>query len=276
MEKENDNYEELIFEAPRRSWIEIRMDLLKTLAYNEAFPRCFQDIQVRIETWELNPRINISNGKDLEELTRQFISIYDPSIREDNINTDNLKQSIEIVRKELKRDWVSKLNLRSMNDFFSFFSLYISTVHQGMMRIKLVNHIFLNLPKKVFDQYSKKAFNLKDILKLAKEDPIIQKSLSECIFEIFLDTWWVGFWVKSAYEKVKNEKHTLIPDKKDISIAAEKAFNSYLEDLFWMEIPGIKILDIWDFDEWESNEETEEIPEISWLNFLFLNNQLPN
>jgi hypothetical protein len=75
-----------------------------------------------------------------------------------------------------------------MNDFFSFFSLYISTVHQGMMRIKLVNNIFLNLPKKVFDQYSKKAFNLKDVIVLAKEDPIIQKSLSECIFEIFLDT----------------------------------------------------------------------------------------
>jgi hypothetical protein len=43
-----------------------------------------------------------------------------------------------------------------------------------------------------------------------------------------------------------------------------------------MEIHGIKILDIWDFDEWESNEETEEIPEISWFDFLFLNNQLPN
>ena len=276
MEKEKDNYEELIFETPRRSWIEIRMDLLKTLSYNEAFSRCFQDIQVRIESWKLNSRINISNGKDLEELTRQFISIYDPSIREDNINTDNLKQSIEIVRKELKRDWVNKLNLRSMNDFFSFFSLYISTVHQGMMRIKLVNNIFLNLPKKVFNQYSKKAFNLKDVIILAKEDPIIQKSLSECICEIFLDTWGVDFWVKSAYEKVKNEGLTLNPDKKNVSIAAEKAFNSYLEDLFWMEIPSFKILDIWDFDELENNEETEEIPEISWFDFLFLNNQLPN
>ena len=271
MEKNNETeYERL--EAPYETIDETRKELFETIDWKKAVAQLFD---IFSDLWKDSNRIfDVTNDWELEQAIRMFAKTLTVNF-DDNYQTitaEALLLKMKYFKAEFANREVEKLDLTNIEWFSQLLDIYTMIEKQWWMRAKLHAKLMMWLTEEELDEIEKENMLLEEFLEKEKMNETVAKAYAQELNEIFSSTWGVEFWIWKSRESLKT-LWIAEPTDKDVMELAEYAFNGYLKDIFWIELPPLHFVAI-------GEDEQEEIlkRELWFAKFYeyILKNQLPS
>lgn len=271
MGKEKETWYERI-NAPYETVDETRRELFETLDWQKAVAKTFAIFSSLRK--ENNKVINVSVNWELEHVLPIFSRALTANLEEEyqKFSSDEILKKINYFRAEFSNRHIEKIDLSTLEGFSQLLDAFTTISQQWLMRAKLHARLMMWMSDEEIDELEKEPMLLEWFLEKEKSNKEVSEAYAHELYDIFTNTWGVKFWI----EKSKEALITLgieEPTEQDIMELAEMAFNGYLKDIFWIELPPLHFVAI------NQDEQEELIKAEFWFTKLYsyiLKNQLPS
>ena len=255
-------------EAPYETIDETRREIFETIDWQQAVAQLF-DIFSNLRKGN-NKIVNVSVDWELEQAIFVFSKTMTNSFSEDyqNETSEALLQKMKYFKTEFLNREIDKLDLSTIDGFSKLLDIYTTIEKQCWMRAKLHAKLMMWLTEEELDEIENENLLLEWFLEKEKENEKVNQAYAQELNEIFSSTWGVDFRIWKSRESLINIGIT-DPTDKDIMEIAERAFNWYVKDIFWIDLPPLHFV----------NRQEELLKAELWFSKLYayiLKNQLPN
>lgn len=184
---------------------------------------------------------------------------------------DQTLSEMKYFKAEFKKRQIKELDISTIEWFSQLFDIFTTVVNQSYLRAKLRAKLLMWIPDDKLDELAN--LSVEDFLKNEEWNKDISRVYCKELFDIFQGMWGEEYRLWKAKDVLIEQWDQNPPLEKVIGVA-ERIFNDYKTEIFWVDLPTIHLVGV-TYEQAPDDEIKKIMGQIALYNYI-LRNQLPS